>query len=336
MKRVELLSPAGSMEAVKAAVAAGADAIYMGGSKFGARAYAESAERDDGDKQILEAIHYTHEKGKKFYLTVNTLLKQKELKDLFLYVDKFVSGDSASRVDAFIVQDLGVAKLLHDKYPTIPLHASTQMTICSIDGVHIAEKLGFKRIVLARELSLDEIKYIRENTNLELEVFVHGSMCYAYSGACMMSSFIGGQSGNRGRCKGPCRHEYKCDKSGEYILSMKDMCNLKYIKTLQELGIDSLKIEGRMRKPLYVAGVTSIYRKYIDVNFDTKNDAETFIRNNLQNDEKFLQEIYDKGGFATYLNQHNNSDMIQMVDRKPRVPDKKIVDFITNKYLKND
>lgn len=323
-KKIEILSPSGSFEAAKAAVSAGCDAIYMGGSRFGARAYAESA--IDSDKEILKTIKYVKENGRKIYLTVNTLLKKKELKELLPYTDKLVDAG----IDAFIIQDFGVAKLLKDRYKDIPLHASTQMTICSLDGVKFVEQFGFKRVVLARELSLREIELIRKNTDIEIEVFVHGSMCYSYSGACLMSSFIGGQSGNRGRCKGPCRHEYKIqndNKKGtkaEYILSMKDMCVIEYLDKLKEIGADSLKIEGRMRKPLYVAGVTYMYRKYLDKDYNVTD---------ISKDKKFLQEIYDKGGFTTYFDKHNGKDMMQLTDREKRVPDKEVTDFITKKFL---
>lgn len=310
MKNIELLSPAGSFESVKAAVSAGCDAIYIGGSKYSARAYAETSTYDNID----DSIRYAKENGKKVYVTVNTILKNQELKDLFLYTDKLADLN----VDAFIIQDMGVAKLLKERYKNIDLHASTQTTVCSIDGVRLLERFGFKRVVLARELSLEEIKYIKDNTDMEIEVFVHGSMCYSYSGTCLMSSFIGGQSGNRGRCKGPCRHEY----NNKYILSMKDLCNLRFINKLKEISIDSIKIEGRMRKPIYVAATTYMYRQYID---GKKYDKK---------DEDFLLEIYDKGGFTTYLDNHSGKNMIQIEDRKKRVPDKKIVDFIKKEFLK--
>lgn len=308
MKNIELLSPAGSFESVKSAIKAGCDAVYIGGNKYSARAYAETAEYDN----IYDSIRYAKEKGKNVYVTVNTILKNQELKDLFLYTDKLVDEN----IDAFIVQDMGVAKLLKERYKNMDLHASTQTTVCTIDGINLLEKFGFKRVVLARELSLDEIKYIRDNTDMELEVFVHGSMCYSYSGTCLMSSFIGGQSGNRGRCKGPCRHEY----NGKYLLSMKDLCNIKYISALKDTGIDSIKIEGRMRKPLYVAGTTYMYRQYLD---GKKYDVK---------DEEILREIYDKGGFTSYLDTKN--DKIQIEDRKKRVPDKKIIDFVNEKFLR--
>lgn len=310
MNKIELLSPAGSFESVKTAVSAGCDAIYIGGNRFSARAYAETTEYTD----ISKCIKYIKENGKNAYVTINTLFKEHELKELFLYTDELINYGA----DAFIIQDMGVASLLKERYNDFPLHASTQTTVSSLDGVKFLEKIGFNRVVLARELTLPEIKYIRENTKLEIEIFVHGSMCYSYSGACLMSSFKGGQSGNRGRCKGPCRHEY----DGKYILSMKDMCNLRFVDELKKIGIDSLKIEGRMRKPIYVAGATYMYRQYLDG------------KQYEPSDEKFLQEIYDKGGFTSYLDKKNGNDMIQIEERKARIPDKKIIDFVTNKFLK--
>lgn len=326
-KKIELLSPAGSIDSAKAAINAGCDAIYMGGEKYGARAYAESV----SEHSIVDAIRLCKEKGVKFYLTVNTLFKQVELKELFLYIEPLVNEG----VDGFIVQDIGVARLLKEKYPQVELHASTQMTITSLAGVKMVESMGYDQVVLSRELSLSEIKKIRKESKIKLECFIHGSMCYAYSGACLMSSFIGGQSGNRGRCKGPCRHGYDIDNKECFVLSMKDMCALKDIKNYILMGIDSLKIEGRMRKPIYVAGITHIYRKYIDAFYDAKSieDYDRYCKENIDRDIDFLREVYDKGGFTNYLYKHNGADMIQMVDRKPRVPDSKVMKFINDNIL---
>ena len=274
--KLELLSPAGSFECAKAALDAGADAIYMGGAKFSARAFAKSAE----ENSIIDAIKLAKLNGKRFYLTINTLFKQKELKEIFLYLDPIVKEG----IDAFIVQDLGVAKLLKENYENVELHASTQMTITSSKAVNLIKNLGFSQVVLARELSIKEIKEIKKEIGdeIKLEAFVHGSMCYCYSGACLMSSFIGGESGNRGRCKGPCRLPYNVYRRGEhcepaktrrgehcepapYILSMKDMCALNSLSGLVNAGVTSFKIEGRMRQADYVYGVTKTYRKYLDV-----------------------------------------------------------------------
>ena len=329
-KNIELLSPAGSYDCAKVALLSGADAIYMGGAKFGARAYAESTY----DDSIKDAIKITKTYGKKFYLTVNTLFKQKELKEVFLFLDEIVELG----IDAFIVQDLGVSQMLRNKYPNVELHASTQMTITSSKAIKLVRDLGFKQVVLARELTLKEIKSIKKEIgdDIKLEAFVHGSMCYSYSGACLMSSFIGGESGNRGRCKGPCRLPYNANVENcvkhhnktilsnkknarmssiaPYILSMKDMCALNSLEGLIDAGVTSFKIEGRMRKPDYVAGVTKTYRKYIDeIIMSHKN--KTDVNQNIKEDEKYLLELYNKGGFTNYYDKHNGMDMIQRFER---------------------
>ena len=325
-KNIELLSPAGSFECAKAAIQAGADAIYMGGSKFSARAFAKSASED----KIIDSIEFVKNSGNKFYLTVNTLFKQKELKEIFLFLDPLVKAG----VDAFIVQDLGVAMMLKEAYKDVELHASTQMTITSSKAVNLIKGLGFKQVVLARELSLKEIKEIKKEVgdDIKLEVFVHGSMCYSYSGACLMSSFIGGESGNRGRCKGPCRLKYY-DRSvnaslkttrgsknniyskAPYILSMKDMCALVSLQGLINAGVSSFKIEGRMRQADYVAGVTKTYRKYINAILGANANIVASPMN-IEKDEKYLLELYNKGGFTNYYDKHNAMDMIQRFERK--------------------
>ncbi len=343
---IELLSPAGSFECAKVAVEAGADAIYMGGAKFGARAFAKSVE----ENSIAKSIEYVKNNGRKFYLTVNTLFKQKELKEVFLFLDDIVSVG----VDAFIVQDLGVAMMLKDKYPDVELHASTQMMITSSKAINLVKSLGFTQVVLARELSIKEIKAIKKEVgdDIKLEAFVHGSMCYCYSGACLMSSFIGGESGNRGRCKGPCRLPYHLNlgtgyiigKKGTlfnsaksntpYILSMKDMCALNSLQGLINAGVTSFKIEGRMRQADYVAGVTKTYRKYLDTIIKDNQTAKVDNNNltiganlrsprkgelceaDIEKDEKYLLELYNKGGFTNYYDKHNGADMIQKYERK--------------------
>lgn len=341
--KLELLSPAGSFECAKAAIDAGADAIYMGGAKFSARAFAKSAE----ENSIIDAIKLAKSNGKRFYLTINTLFKQKELKEIFLYLDPIVKEG----VDAFIVQDLGVAKLLRENYENVELHASTQMTITSSKAVNLIKNLGFSQGVLARELSIKEIKEIKKEIGdeIKLEAFVHGSMCYCYSGACLMSSFIGGESGNRGRCKGPCRLPYNVSRRGEhcepvktrrgehcepapYILSMKDMCALNSLSGLVNAGVTSFKIEGRMRQADYVAGVTKTYRKYLDaiVGADTirQNRRGERLRSpnrtgelrepDIKKDEKYLLELYNKGGFTNYYDKHNDTTMIQRYERNKK------------------
>ena len=348
ISKIELLSPAGSLECAKAAVEAGADAVYMGGAKYSARAYAKSAT----DNSLIDSIKFVKESGKRFYLTVNTLFKQRELKEIFLFLDPLVELG----VDAFIVQDLGVANLLKEKYPNLELHASTQMTITSSKAINLIKSLGFTQVVLARELSIKEIKAIKKEVgnDIKLEAFIHGSMCYSYSGACLMSSFIGGESGNRGRCKGPCRLPYHLNlgtgyiigkkgtpfnsakSNAPYILSMKDMCALNSLQGLINAGVTSFKIEGRMRQADYVAGVTKTYRKYLDaiinanvVNMGNSNTnkGETsrshftnrggeLCEPDIEKDEKYLLELYNKGGFTNYYDKHNGADMIQKYERK--------------------
>ncbi|MBR4314262.1 MAG: U32 family peptidase, partial [Lachnospiraceae bacterium] len=303
--KLELLSPAGSFECAKAAIDAGADAIYMGGAKYGARAFAKST----SDYSIIDSINFAKENGKKFYLTVNTLFKQRELKEIFLFLDPIVDMG----VDAFIVQDLGVAMLLKNKYPNVELHASTQMTITSSKAINLIKSLGFTQVVLARELGIKEIKAIKKEVgdDIKLEAFVHGSMCYSYSGACLMSSFIGGESGNRGRCKGPCRLPYRRGEVHEpapYILSMKDMCALNSLSGLVNAGVTSFKIEGRMRQADYVYGVTKTYRKYLDAIINQQPAGD---ESDIKNDEKYLLQLYNKGGFTNYYDTHNSPDMIQ-------------------------
>ena len=344
--KLELLSPAGSFECAKAALDAGADAIYMGGAKYGARAFAKSTSEDS----IIDSIKFVKDSDKKFYLTVNTLFKQKELKEIFLYLDPIVDAG----IDAFIVQDLGVAMLIKNKYPNVELHASTQMTITSSKAVNLVKKLGFTQIVLARELSIKEIKEIKKEVgdDIKLEAFVHGSMCYSYSGACLMSSFIGGESGNRGRCKGPCRLPYSvkanivganayrahsCNGNlAPYILSMKDMCAINSLSQLVDAGVTSFKIEGRMRQADYVYGTTKTYRKYLDMIIseesrshssrqqfasrgklrEPENRRGELCEPDIKKDETYLLQLYNKGGFTNYYDKHNASDMIQRYERK--------------------
>ena len=333
--KLELLAPAGSYECAKAAVNAGADAIYMGGARYGARAFAKSTSEDS----IMDSIKLVKENGKKFYLTVNTLFKQKELREIFLYLDPIVK----TGIDAFIVQDLGVSMLLKENYKDVELHASTQMTIASSKAINLVKRLGFSQVVLSRELSIKEIKKIKKEVgdDIKLEAFIHGSMCYSYSGACLMSSFIGGESGNRGRCKGPCRLPYFVDKNkglkmgntdlkarismkshAPYILSMKDMCAINSLSELVDAGISSFKIEGRMRQADYVYGTTKIYRKYLDMicrgdnsEIDQQCRGE-YCEPDIKKDENYLLQLYNKGGFTNYYNKHNGADMIQRYERK--------------------
>ena len=277
--KAELLAPAGSREAFIGAVSAGADAVYLAGQRFGARAYADNF----STQELLEALEEAHLLGRKIYLTANVLTREKELPELVEFVHLLYEKG----LDGVIVQDIGVLEALHEACPGLPLHASTQLSVTSAEAVQYLRKFGIRRVVPARELSLEEIntlrredgEMVRENPAMEpieIEAFIHGAMCYSYSGRCLMSSFLGGRSGNRGRCAGTCRLPYRIlDEKGRpagkdsalkeyYPLSMKDMCVLSILPELIDAGIHSFKIEGRMKKPVYAAGVTAIYRKYID------------------------------------------------------------------------
>ena len=255
-KRVELLAPCGGYESFLAAVNAGADAVYLGGREFGARAYAENF----SEEELTAVIGQAHLFGVKVYLTVNTLVKEREFSKIYDYMLPLYKAG----LDGVIVQDVGVLGFLKKHFPALKFHASTQMTITGIYGASYLKKAGCERIVPARELSLEEIRSIKEKVPVEIEAFIHGAMCYCYSGQCLMSSMIGGRSGNRGRCAGPCRLPYRTAGKEGFFLSLKDMNTLEHIPELIEAGIDSFKIEGRMKKPEYVAGVVSVYRKYID------------------------------------------------------------------------
>lgn len=280
--RPEILAPCGSYETLVAAINAGADACYIGGSKFGARAYAENLSND----LIEKAIDYTHLHGKKLYLTVNTLLKDNEINELYDYLYPYYTAG----LDAVIVQDLGVFDFVRKNFPGIAIHCSTQMNITSVHAAAYMKSLGAKRVVTAREMTLDEIIKIKEKVDIEIESFVHGALCYSYSGQCLMSSYIGGRSGNRGRCAQPCRHCF--DKN--YDLSMKDLCSLELIPLLCDAGIDSFKIEGRMKNAYYVASAVDAYRElteaYVSGCFSTEKALN--YKNKLAN-------VYNRGGFCT-------------------------------------
>lgn len=301
-KKVEILSPAGSYESLKAAVAAGADAVYIGGSRFGARAFADNLE----EASLLEAIDYVHLHGKQIYLTVNTLLKEREMEqELYEYLLPYYRQG----LDAVIVQDIGVLKFVREQFPNLPVHASTQMTITNISGAKFLESLGVERVVTAREMTLPEIAEIAKETTLEIESFVHGALCYCYSGQCLYSSLIGGRSGNRGQCAQPCRLPYKVNGKTSYVMSLKDMCALELIPDLIEAGIYSFKIEGRMKKPEYVAAVTSIYRKYVDLYLE-KGRAGFHV---TKEDKEILMDLYNRGGFHSgYYKTWNGKEMLSL------------------------
>ncbi len=309
LKRPEILAPAGSMESLKAAVAAGCDAVYAGGSKFGARAYADNPQGDE----MIEAIRYCHLHGVKLYLTVNTLLKDRELQqELYEYMLPYYEAG----LDAAIVQDVGVMKFLHENFPGLEIHASTQMTLTMGTSFDLLKQYGVTRIVPARELTLGELEQMRQDTEAELEVFVHGALCYCYSGQCLFSSMLGGRSGNRGRCAQPCRMQYKVMESGnqrsqndkqnsigEYLLSPKENCVLGMVGQLIEAGVDSFKIEGRMKRPEYVACTTAMYRKYIDLYMKLgKEGYETYLNSHKkewEEDNRKLAELYNRTGFTS-------------------------------------
>lgn len=289
--KVELLAPAGNIDSFKAAINSGADAIYMGVDRFNARNMAKNF----GLEEYIECIKYAHILDVKVYLTLNTLIYDNEIKDALELVVKLYSAG----LDGVIVQDIGLATLIHKVVPKLPLHASTQMSIYNIEQVKYLEKLGFKRVVLARELTLDEIEYICKNTSLEVEIFVHGALCMCYSGQCVLSQVIGGRSANRGNCAQPCRMKYTlCNKKGKivenrYLLSKKDIFGLDFLQGLLDIGVKSLKIEGRNKTPEYVAGVTKIYRKYID---DILSKKTVKIKDD---DKKYVMQIFNRDGMSS-------------------------------------
>ncbi|MBD5396323.1 MAG: U32 family peptidase [Lachnospiraceae bacterium] len=309
MKKVELLAPAGNYEALTGAIAAGADAVYLGGDSFGARAYADNFTQEE----ICKGIQYAHVFQRKIYLTVNTLVKEKEFIRLYDFLLPFYE----TGLDGVIIQDLGVFTFIREHFPNLSLHVSTQMTVAGSYGAEFLKKEGASRIVPARELTLEEIKTIKKNVDIEIETFVHGAMCYCYSGQCLFSSILGGRSGNRGRCAQPCRLPYKVDGGREeYPLSMKDMCTINILPELIEAGIDSFKIEGRMKKPEYAAGVTAIYRKYIDryyENIDTGKKDTAADYHVSEDDMEQLRSLYIRSSVSEgYYHQMNGRDMIAL------------------------
>ncbi len=328
---VELLAPAGSYESAKAAVNAGADAIYMGGPLFSARAYAESSKED----MLLQSIEYCHLFGVKVYMTLNTLIKEDEFSEIYNYIEPYYNAG----LDAVIVQDFGVFMEIRKHFPKLPLHISTQMTVTGPYFAKMLKKAGADRIVAARELSLDELYRINKEADIEVEAFIHGALCYCYSGQCLMSSLIGGRSGNRGRCAGTCRLPYdvyedekKLTKNREnYVLSLKDFNTLSSLRDMVDAGISSLKIEGRMKSPVYVAGVVSVYRKYLDIIMSESDDEKYTIE---EYDQKRLKEIFDRGGSTDgYLKLHNGRDMVALKEKNIRVPDELILSEIREKYI---
>lgn len=295
-KDFELLAPAGNLEIFKGVIESGAEAVYVGGSMFGARAYANNFT----EEELLEAIDFAHLRGVKVYLTVNTLIKNSELSKLYDYLLVYYKRG----LDAVIVQDIGVVKAIHEYFPSMEIHTSTQMTVTGADGVRFLSQFGVTRVVMAREVSLAEMKRIHEETGMELEAFVHGALCYSYSGQCLFSSILGGRSGNRGRCAQPCRLPYTVEgKKDEYILSLKDMCGIKALDKLHDAGVYSLKIEGRMKQLEYACGVVKYYRSYIDSKKPV-SDA----------DYERIKALGNRCGFTDrYYFDHNGSDMVTYV-----------------------
>lgn len=330
-RQVEVLAPAGSFESMKAAVAAGADAVYIGGSQFGARAYADNLDED----HMIEAIHYAHLHGVSLYMTVNTLVKEKELDSLFDYLNPYYMAG----LDAVIVQDMGVFTYIREHFPDLDIHASTQMTITGAEGASLLKNMGASRVVPARELSLEEIARIHREVGIEIECFVHGALCYCYSGQCLLSSLIGGRSGNRGRCAQPCRLPYDVRKDGHscqprderYVMSLKDLCVLDILPDILEAGVYSLKIEGRMKSPRYTAGVVSIYRKYVDRYL--KSGRKGYHVD--PRDKKTLLDLFDRGGFTDgYYVQHNGRDMVALKEKPAfRQGNQELFDYLDTTYV---
>ena len=306
MKRPELLAPAGDYGCFQAALKAGADAVYIGGQRYGARAYAGNFSRGE----VLSALDEAHFYGKKIYLTVNTLMRQEELDGLADFIAPFYEAG----LDGVIVQDVGALSVLGENFPGLPLHASTQMTVTDAAGALACKRLGVVRVVPARELSLKEAALLKKESGMEVEVFIHGAMCYCYSGQCLFSSMLGGRSGNRGRCAQPCRQPYRIrTEAGTgkpcYPLSLKDLCTIDLIPELIDAGIDSFKIEGRMKRAEYVAGVTDAYRRRIDA-YLACPEKKTPVP---QQDRKLLSSLYVRTGLGSgYLKKHNGRDMVTL------------------------
>lgn len=333
MQKTELLAPAGDMACLKAAILAGADAVYLGGQKFGARAYAGNF----SDEELLEAFRLAHFFGKKVYLTINTLTKGKELAELVSWLGPLYEGG----VDGVIVQDLGVLENCRKAFPDLALHASTQMTVTESQTALFLKKLGVCRVVPARELSLQELKEMKQETGMELEVFIHGALCYAYSGQCLFSSLLGGRSGNRGRCAQPCRQPYQIlagqkavagAKTLQYPLSLKDLCVLPMLPKLMEAGMDAFKIEGRMKGPEYVAGVTALYRKYMDLYTSCPGAWRVDPR-----DMELLSSLYVRSGLSSgYYEKHNGRDMVSLENPGYTKTPEAVLEEIRKKYVEKE
>ncbi len=326
-KKVELLAPAGNYECFIAALNAGADAVYLGGKEFGARSFAGNFE----EEEIINALHYAHLFNKKVYLTLNTLIKEKEWDRIYPFLKNlYIHG-----LDAVIIQDLGLISYLKENFPLMEIHISTQMTVTSTESARYLYNHGVSRIVPARELTLEEIQQIKNEVPIELETFIHGALCYCYSGQCLFSSFLGGRSGNRGKCAQTCRLPYQVLKNHTpinknqtiYPLSLKDMCTVQLLPQLIDSGIDSFKIEGRMKSCEYVAGVTSIYRKYIDM-YQQKGTIKI-----AKEDDELLRHLYVRSNLsAGYYEKWNGKDMISLNNPSYAKLDDTITENIKKKY----
>ena len=336
-KKVELLAPAGGMEAFRGALNAGADAVYLAGQQFGARAYAGNFT----EEELGEVLERAHLFGVRIYLTVNTLTRQSELPLLTAFVQRLAE----KKLDGVIVQDLGVAASIRRACPEVELHASTQMSVTGREAVRFLKEQGFVRVVPARELSLGEIRLLKQE-NIEVESFIHGAMCYSYSGRCLMSSFLGGRSGNRGRCAGTCRLPYEVlDENGRpagkdgvcYPISMKDMCAVQILPDLIDCGIDSFKIEGRMKKPEYVAGTVAIYRKYLDRFYEWDEKGRPGVWAVDREDLDTLNSLYIRADLCTgYYRERNGRNMVTIHEPGYRGASQELLDRIREQYLRED
>ncbi|MDE7253595.1 MAG: U32 family peptidase [Acetatifactor sp.] len=324
-RRVELLAPAGNLEGFYGAIHAGADAVYLGGERFGARAYADNFTSEE----LLVCIKYAHIWGRRVYLTVNTLVKEAEFAELFPFLQPLYEAG----LDGVIVQDIGAFALIREHFPDMELHVSTQMTLTGRYGAKLLKQMGAVRIVPARELSLVQIQEIKESAGLQVETFIHGAMCYCYSGQCLFSSILGGRSGNRGRCAQPCRLPYRVEREGHagqesYLLSLKDMCTVEHLSEFISAGIDSFKIEGRMKRPEYAAGVTAIYRKYIDKVYQGEGGLVA------KEDLAALRTLYIRSELQDgYYYRHNGRDMVTLTSPSYSGNDEDLLARIRARYL---
>lgn len=322
IKKVEILAPAGSIEAFYGCILAGADAVYLAGNRYGARAYADNFSTEE----LISCIRYAKLLHRKIYLTVNTLIKESEMENVIPFIRPFYEEG----LDGVIIQDLGLVQQLKYHFPGMELHASTQMTITGSEGAALMAEEGICRVVPARELSLEEIKKIKKDTGLEIECFIHGAMCYCYSGQCLFSSFLGGRSGNRGRCAQPCRLNYEFGQKQGYPLSMKDMCTAPILQELIESGIDSFKIEGRMKRPEYAAGVTSIYRKLVDSYYETGTCTLS------KEDEALLHRLYVRSEISEgYYHKHNGRELITKNSPAYATTEDQLLTMIHDQYIKD-